>query len=278
MIIDFHTHIFPPGIAEHRSEYCERDPLFRLLYSNIKAKLASAEDLIDKMDERGIDISVVLNIGWSSPELCHETNSYILEAVARFPGRLTGFGMLPFTSTEEALNELDYCAKNGMRGIGELRPGQDLLQNPESADMIFQTIKKHDLVLSMHTSEPLGHEYPGKGGITPEAVYPFISRFAGLKLVCAHWGGGLPVYALMPEVKKELASVYFDSAASPFLYSPGIYPQVISLAGSDRVLFGSDFPLLDPGRLLSQINELEIADEEKNRLMYKNALDLLGMK
>ena len=50
----------------------------------------------------------------------------------------------------------------------------------------------------------------------------------------------------MPEVKKTLANVYFDSAASPFLYSPRIYTQAIETVGSEKLLFGSDYPLLSP--------------------------------
>ena len=62
MIIDFHTHIFPPQIKNNRDQYVKDDPLFNALYSNPKAKLVTADDLIAGMDEHNIDISIALNI------------------------------------------------------------------------------------------------------------------------------------------------------------------------------------------------------------------------
>jgi predicted TIM-barrel fold metal-dependent hydrolase len=82
----------------------------------------------------------------------------------------------------------------------------------------------------------------------------------------------------MPEVKKALKNVYFDTAASPFLYSRQIYHQVAQMVGDDRILFGSDWPLLSPGRLLKEINSLDLPQETKDRLLAGNARRLLGIK
>lgn len=85
MVIDFHTHIFSPRIKEDRTRYVQSDPCFAALYSDKKAKLATAEDVIESMDKDGVDVSVALNIGWTTHELCVETNDYILEAINRYP-------------------------------------------------------------------------------------------------------------------------------------------------------------------------------------------------
>jgi uncharacterized protein len=277
MIIDFHTHIFSPQIVREREEYLKRDPLFSLLYSSPKAKLSTAEDLIRTMDEQGIDLSVVQNIAWSDPGLCRQTNDYIMESVSRYPARLSGFGMVVFDSTQTALKEIERCAQGGMRGIGELRLVSQLLANPASIQPVIQSIMEHDLILLIHSSEPLGHIYAGKGDITPQYLYSFISAFPGLKMVCAHWGGGLPFYTLMPEVKKALEHVYFDSAASPFLYNPEIYRYTASLAGEDKVLFGTDYPVLQPKRLLGEIETLGLPAELKQKILSGNARRLLGI-
>lgn len=121
MIIDFHTHIFPSWLIRDRQKYVERDPLFNLLYSSPQAKLATAEDLIASMDSCGIDRSIILNIGWSSPELCRETNDYILESMTRYPNRLSGFFMVKLDSPDDALPEIERCTKAGCQGIGEVR-------------------------------------------------------------------------------------------------------------------------------------------------------------
>src|SRR4030043_919177 len=91
VIIELHTHIFPPWLKERRDEYAKSDPCFSLLYAQPKAKIATAEELIASMDEAGIDLSVVLNAGWVSHELCVKTNDYILDSVSRYPKRLVGF-------------------------------------------------------------------------------------------------------------------------------------------------------------------------------------------
>ncbi|NQT30897.1 MAG: amidohydrolase [Deltaproteobacteria bacterium] len=280
MIIDFHTHVFPPEIKKNRNKYIERDPCFAILYSDPKAKIATAEELIAGMDEAGVDISVILNIGWTTHELCVETNDYIIDSVSRYPQRLVGFCAVQPNSPKAAVAEIERCAKAGIKGVGEMRPDIQLFDLGDEMVMepLVEVLKEHRLALLLHSSEPIGHDYPGKGIITPDMLYPFITSFPDLTIVCAHWGGGLPFYALMPEVKKAIGNVYFDSAASPFLYTPDVYQQVIKLVGADKVLFGSDYPLLTQRRLLNEIETLDLAEETKNLVLAGNALRLLGIE
>jgi uncharacterized protein len=278
MIIDFHTHIFSPEIIRDREKYLKIDPLFSLLYSDPRARLAAVEDLIAVMDDQGIDISVVQNIAWSTPGMCIQTNDYIMESVSRFPQRLVGFGMIVLDSPVSALPEIERCAKNGIRGIGEIRPDRQLLAGPLTIQPVIESLIEHNLILATHASEPVGHSYAGKGDITPQSLYPFIAAYPALKIVCAHWGGGMPFYGLMPEVKRALTQVYFDSAASPFLYSPQIYRQAVSLAGEEKVLFGSDYPLLKPRRLLAEIDTLDLPADLKNKILCDNARRILDLK
>jgi uncharacterized protein len=277
MIIDFHTHIFSPDVVRNREKYVNLDPLFAQLYANPKAALATADDLIGVMNAQGIGISVVQNIAWSDAGLCRASNDYIMESTVRFPQRLIGFGMVALDSEDSALAEVERCTRGGLRGIGEVRPELRLLQDLDLIRPVIESVIKHGLILLTHSSEPVGHSYAGKGEITPRYLYPLINAFPDLKLVCAHWGGGLPFYTLMPEVKKAMNQVYFDSAASPYLYSAGIYGQVAILAGEDRILFGSDYPLLQPRRLLAQIEELALPPETKHKLLGNNAARLLGI-
>ena len=279
MIIDFHTHVFPPQVKQKRGQYIDRDPCFALLYAKKEAKVATAEELIDSMDRAGIDVSVIVNFGFMTHELCTETNDYILESIARFPKRLIGFCTVQPQSLDAAIAEIERCAENGARGIGELRPDIQLLDLEDEAIIapLMETIKKHRLILLTHASEPAGHDYPGKGIITPDVLYPFIIRYPDVTIVCAHWGGGLPFYALMPEVQKALQNVYFDTAASPFLYQPQIYTLGSQLVGADKILFGSDYPLLLQTRLLQEIDSAALTEEEKSLILSGNAKRLLKL-
>jgi predicted TIM-barrel fold metal-dependent hydrolase len=96
-----------------------------------------------------------------------------------------------------------------------------------------------------------------------------------LKLVCAHWGGGLPFYALMPEVAGALANVLFDTAATVFLYKPEIFEQVSGIVGSDKILFGTDYPLMHQNRVFAQVQSARLPAEDKAKILGDNAQKML---
>ncbi|HEY90646.1 MAG TPA: amidohydrolase [Dehalococcoidia bacterium] len=279
MIVDFHTHIFPPSVKAEREKFLKLDTTFAELYSSPKAIIATADELIASMDRDEVDVSVVLNGGWSTQELCVEINDYILESMERFPGRLTGFCGTSLESAETAVKEIERCARGGMKGVGELRPDSQLPRGLEAdtIEPVIDVIRERNLILLLHTSEPAGHQYPGKGKATPDVIYSLITRFRDIRLVCAHWGGGLPFYALMPEVKDAMTNVYFDTAASPFLYTEKVYRQVIELAGVEKVLFGSDYPLLPRKRFYREIESAGLSPDEREMVLSGNASRLLGI-
>jgi predicted TIM-barrel fold metal-dependent hydrolase len=277
VIIDFHTHIFSPWLKERRDEYVKSDLCFSLLYSQPKARIATAEELLASMDEAGIDLSVVLNVGWVSHELCVKTNDYILDSVSRYSTRLVGFCAIQPRAGDAAIAEIERCAKAGAKGIGELRSDVQgfSLTDKKTMKPLVDTVLKHDLIFLTHSSEPVGHEYSGKGSITPDILYSFITAFPNLKLVCAHWGGGLPFYALMPEVAKALANVFFDTAATVFLYKPEIFEQMSRIIGSDKILFGTDYPLMHQNRVIAQIQSAQLPGKDKAKILGANAQKLL---
>ncbi|MCL0048881.1 amidohydrolase family protein [Dehalococcoidia bacterium] len=278
MIVDFHTHIVPPEIKERRDDLVRQDPCFQALYSDPKVNLATAEDLIASMDREAINVSVALNIGWSSPELCRRTNDYIMESISRYPDRLVGFCSLQ-PKSREAVSEIERCARGGIRGIGELMPHMQGFDLGDKALMspVVEAAQEHNMILLTHSSEPIGHIYPGKGDVLPETLYRFITNFPDLLIVCAHWGGGLPFYALMPEVARALQNVFYDTAASPFLYRYEIFPCVAELIGEDRILFGSDYPLITQSRIVESLRSLSMSQETKDKILGENARRLLGL-
>ena len=279
MVVDFHVHICPPRVRRERERYLQRDAGFAALYSSPKATLASAEDLINSMDRDGVAVSMVQSGGWSSHELCVEFNDYILESVARYPKRLVGFTTFQTDSIEAAVAEIERCARGGATGIGELRPESLSIGLGDTGALatLAAAIGDNGLPLLIHASEPVGHVYPGKGTMTPEKLFSFIDCFPGTTVVCAHWGGGLPFYMMMPEVRKALANVYFDSAASPFLYGPEVYRAVADLAGAERVLFGSDYPLLTQKRALDDAAAAGLTNDELALVLGSNSSRLLGL-
>jgi hypothetical protein len=278
VIIDAHTHIFPPEMRDGRDKYLRQDATFRELYSNPNARIATAEELLASMDGAGIDASVACGFAWSDAELCRRHNDYLLETAASAGGRIIPFcTILP--SDEGARDEFKRCAAKGARGLGELRPanqGYSLIDSAE-ADLLAWGADAFDLAVLFHASEPVGHVYPGKAGLTVEQLYRFISDFPGVTVIAAHWGGGLPFYALMPEVREALSRTYFDTAATPFLYDADVYARGIDLVGPHHVLFGSDFPLVDQQRALRELREAPIDDEARRLVLGENARRLLRL-
>lgn len=280
MIVDFHTHILPPEMARYRERYLARDSTFRELFVSPEAKTATAEDLIDVMNEDGIDRSVVMGFGWTDSGLARETNDYIIDSVSRYPDRLTGFGGVNPGWGEAAVQEIERCAKAGLCGLGELHPYSQGFDLGDTRVMrpIAEVAREFGLIVTTHSSEPVGHQYTGKGDTGPEVLLRFIYALPGVTLICAHWGGGLPFYSLMPEVKDVLGNVYFDTAASPFLYDSRVFEVVSSLVGADKILFGSDFPILKPNRLLSEIDASSLSKVEQEAISGHNALNLLTLQ
>jgi predicted TIM-barrel fold metal-dependent hydrolase len=277
VIIDFHTHIFSPHIITARDDYARRDLCFAELYNNVKAKMVTAEDLIAAMDFYHVDMSVVCNIGWTKPELCVESNDYILESITRYPRRLLGLVAIQPNAGDEALKELERCIQAGARGVGEMRPDFQSfdMTNDNLLTPLVNCLMQHECIWLNHASEPLGHNYAGKGALTPQVLYPFIRHFPELYIVMAHWGGGMPFYKLMTEVQKALKNVYFDTAASPYLYRPSVYSRVIDLVGAEHILFGTDFPLINQGRQLKEIEDLSLSQNDKSLILGGNAQKIL---
>ena len=278
MIIDFHTHITAPEIIDRRDEYLVRDAWFRDLYANPKARLSSAEDLLAAMDRDWVEQAVVFGFGWRDMEMCRRDNDYVIESVARYPDRLIGFAIVNPQCGSEAVREIERCAASGLVGIGELMPdGQGYrLDDQKIMAPIVEVAMEHDMVLLTHSSEPVGHLYPGKGTVTPDEIIRFARLFPDAKLVCAHWGGGTIFYELMPEVSRIMCNVYYDTAASLFLYQDDIFTLAARWAPG-KVLFGTDFPLIGPGTFIRRLEAARMPTATRRRMLGGNAWRILKL-
>lgn len=256
-LTDAHTHLFSPGQVAAREALCRRDPTFAELYADPHAKLVTADNLIAALDEAGLERAVVVGFAFAHEPDIAEQNDYLLSAAKAAQGR-----MIVLATVNPALPGWERPAEAalgaGARGFGELRPGnQGWDPLGEAGNRLAEIAKAHSAVLQWHVSEPVGHSYPGKrGGIDPAQLCELASRHTGLRMIGAHLGGGLPFFALMPEVREALDSVYFDTAAASLLYDERSIPRLVDLVGAERVLFGSDYPLLSPRRQLQRVTAL----------------------
>lgn len=267
-IVDAHTHIFPPDVVARRDIYHSRDAWFSLCYENPKLLLASPDDLIESMDVAGIQLSIACGFPWADPGLCREHNDWMAEACRAHPGRIA-FLAIVTPHLPGAAAEAERAFGLGAVGIGELNAdaqGFDLTVPGALAELmtLCQDVNKP---VMLHSTEPIGHLYPGKGAATPERLFVWLSAYPDQPVVLAHWGGGLPFYELMPEVRSVTRNVAYDSAATTYLYDHAVFSHVVSLVGRERVVFGSDYPILRQDRLTRRVAR-QFADIEALEMIY----------
>ncbi len=279
MIIDVHVHILSPDLINNVDSYKEREAHFKLIHTGPNVKYADAEKLITNMDQTGVDKTVVFGFPFRDPGLCRETNNYIIEACRKYPDRLIGFALAP-PSDPGFEQEIGRCHEQGLQGVGELIPDVWQLDISDQAKVqsLAGVCRERNLPVLMHANEQVGHYYPGKGETGPARAYTFAVNNPELPIIYAHWGGGLFFYEFMPELKKELTNVYYDTAASPYLYVPSVY-EAARLAGLiPKVMLGSDYPLLSPSRYYKEMDKTGLTSGEKEQIKGENAARLFNLE
>lgn len=261
-----------------RETLLQSDPWFCEAFGHPNAKLRTAEELIASMDRAGIDISIVVGWPWRYSAELRQHNDYLADACDRYPDRLRWLGIINPVAPDAA-DEIERCVELGASGFGEINAdGQGFRwSEPESYHDALLAIAASGRPLMVHTSEPVGHRYPGKGFAHPGEIICAIESFPTIKWVLAHWGGGLPFYELMPEVKLACTNVSYDSAATSFLYDQSVFRHVISLVGVEKVLFGSDWPVLAQGKLIARIRALDLGNAERDAVLGGNAARIYGI-
>jgi len=288
MIVDFHTHIFPKEVRENLDKYRKRDPLFRLIYGGERskmmgeskqAKMIGVEELITAMDASGVDKSVVCGFAWSDQGLCKDGNDYILECIERYPDRLIGFTCIQLKDRDRTVEEIERCVRLGAKGVGEIVTEAHgvAIDDKKIMGPIVEAAKGLNIPIMVHTNETVGHYYLGKAKTELKQYYNFVLSCPDMDIILAHWGGGLLFYELMPEVARACERVYYDTAASIFLYSSRIYPAAVRIIGADRILFGTDYPLIDQRRYLKQIEDSGLSKQDMDKINGENARRLMGL-
>jgi predicted TIM-barrel fold metal-dependent hydrolase len=277
MILDAHTHLFPEEICRQREDFFADEPAFRLLYADSKSRLVGPEEMVKALADEGVDAAVVSGFPWRSERLWRRQHEVILEAMRRWPQQIIGFCTVdPLESG--AVQEAERCLTSGFRGVGEVAwyaddPGEDLGFLAPLAELC----QHYRVPFMLHTNDPVGRDYPGKAAVSLAGLYRLIRQFPYVIWILAHWGGGLPFYGLLKKDAPEVfANVYFDTAASPYLYRPEIYRLVAEMVGPEKILFGSDYPLLPPSRYLKEMEAAGLPEKWREMILGKNLAQILN--
>lgn len=261
MVIDFHTHAFPDKIAKRAVEKLADASGGLTPYTD-----GTAEGLALRMQESGVDVSVVLSIA---------TNAHQQRSVNDFAATLDGrsefvaFGSV-FPTAPDALEELDRIASLGLRGV-KLHPDyQGFEVDDEKMIPLYKKISSLGLITVFHAGVDYGFAPPY--GATPDKMKRAL-RYFDSPVVAAHFGG-VDCYA---DVLDLLAgeNVYFDTS---FGYSmmPKYYAlKIIEKHGVERLLFGTDSPWHTAEMERRLLSSLSLTDAELSQIYGENAKRLL---
>ena len=279
MILDGHTHVFPEEVCRRREDYFADEPAFRLLYESPKSRLVTPPEMVGAMEEAGVEAAVVMGFPWRREALWRRQHEVILEAMRRYPRTLIGFCAVHILEPGAA-REVERCLAAGFKGVGELAWYEADLGDDLTAALapIAELCAHYRVPLLVHTNDPVGAVYPGKAALSLPALYNAIKAFPNVDWILAHWGGGLPFYGLMKkEGPQVLSRVYFDTAASPYLYRPQIYRLVAEMVGPEKIIFGSDSPLLPVSRYLKEMDDAGLPEDWREMILGGNLARLLGL-
>ncbi len=247
--IDAHVHLLPDELLAVGSP-AWHDPWFRQCHAGPRpSRAADAAAIVAALDRAGYDRAVVVGWPFRDPELLRSGNDRVAAAVRAHPARLIGLATVNPDRPGWA-DELDRASALGLAGVGEVnRDAQGLgLEPGGSLHALLDACAARDWPVLLHASEPVGRAYPGKGTADPGALWPLLDAVlaagAPPRLCLAHLGGGLPLYAHIPEVRALCRRLWFDLAALPSRYRATAAAEAGRLVGWDRLALGSDFPLL----------------------------------
>lgn len=278
MIVDFHTHIFKSELIKDRDIFRD-DNNFSFLYSNEKAKMIDHNIMLESMKNSDIDYVVAMGIPWEKEKPCDEHNLYFREVLDISEGKIIPFGSVPMDNNANMDKWVKRIKDIGLAGIGEVAFYAEGMnkKNNDFLRRLLSSAKEYSLPVCLHVNEPVGHNYPGKYDSNLKTLYSIIQEFRDLTIILAHWGGGLLFYELMPEVKEDFENIYYDTAASPYLYKDRIFDIAIDIVGSDKILFGTDFPLISFNRYLKAVDENVENIDDRNKILGENAMRILNI-
>lgn len=257
-VIDMHAHIFPDKIAERAVESIGK-------YYNISM---SGPGTVDGLLKAGSRIGVSKYVVHSSAthvEQVMTINDYVF-SVQSSHNNLVGFGTL-HPDLQDVELEVERIISMGLHGI-KLHPDFQGFNIDDAAMLpVYKTIEGKLPVL-IH----MGDE--NKDSSSPVRLAGILDLFPGLEVIAAHFGG----YSMWDESSEYLIgrNLYMDTSSTlPFL-DPGKAVEMIRKHGVHKMLFGSDYPMWDHEEELERFLKLDLTEEERRAILYKNAQKLLN--
>ncbi len=259
MIIDTHAHIFPDKIAAKASDSISK------FYDIPMDSDGTVSTLLELGREAGVDRFVVHSVA-TVPGQVEHINDFIMKSVNEYPDKLIGFATL-HPDYDNIPLEVDRIIAGGLKGI-KLHPDfQNFLIDEERAYAIYECVEGR-LPILFHMGDSR-YEYS-----KPQRLANILQRFPKLTVIGAHFAG-YSEWDMAAEILKGY-NIYVDTSSSLFKLTPEQARRLIDIYGVDHVLFASDYPMWKPADELKKIARIQLSQEEREQIFYKNALRLFG--
>lgn len=255
-VIDVHTHVYPDKIA--LKAVGATGNFYGVGYEHD----GRVPSLLACMDEAGIDVSLIHSVA-TTPKQVASINSFLAETANASDDRLIGLGTLHPDSPDQAA-DVRHLAALGLRGV-KLHPEIQgfALDDPRSL-RICALCEEYELPLLLHTGD---RRYDCSN---PNRLIPVLRQFPGLTVVGAHLGGW-SIYEEAAEQLIGIENLWFDCSSTFYWLDPQIAGRLIRQFGTDRVMFGSDYPMWTPKQELNTLLRLGFSPAEYRQLLSENA-------
>lgn len=182
---------------------------------------------------------------------------------------MTGFGTM-HPESNDMERDMAELLELGLLGI-KLHPD---IQNFKIDDYrmlkIYELCEKNHLPVLMHTGD---NRYDNSN---PNRLVPILETYTDITIIGGHFGG----YSVWDDAIDKLTNYknfYVDTSSSLFMISPEMAKELIYAYGVDKVLFGTDYPLWNPKHELDRFMEINLPDEDRQKIFYDNAAKLLKL-
>ncbi|MDD5748016.1 MAG: amidohydrolase family protein [Actinomycetota bacterium] len=267
-IIDTHSQLWTKEAIASMPEDM-RDSHIRIFGNN----LPTIADTIADMDESGVEKSVIVAIDAETKWNYRVSNEMVAEAVSSNPDRFIGFASVDPNKGKIAERELRHAVeKLGLRGLKILPHLVELKPNDKQMYGVYKEACDLGIPVLFHTGTQF-HAGTKLKYSKPIDIDDVAVDLPELKIIIAHFGW--PWYEEAMAVVQRNQNVYFNIAGwAPKRIPPFIWSYMKGPV-KDRALLGSDYPLVSRKRIVSELSQIEIPDEIREKLCYKNALEVI---
>jgi predicted TIM-barrel fold metal-dependent hydrolase len=259
-VLDFHAHVFPTKVAHKAVE------AISAFYDAPMSHSGDSVDLIVSGSRIGVARYVVHSTA-TRPDQVSGINDFIRAECLAHP-EFIGFGTLhrDFPDLESEIGRI--CAM-GLRGI-KLHPDfQRFAVDDPALSPLYSLARERRLPVLVHAGD---RRYDFSG---PERIARVLDAFPGLIMIGAHFGG----YTEWDRTMEHLVGrdIYFDTSSTLWKLDPKTARRMIDGHGSDKFLFGSDYPMWDHAEELEKLEKVGLSESERQAILWDNGARLLGL-